>query len=197
MRTRSIAFLTIALALVLATTFITLADQPFSYMYKRGEESYLRISGDFDQIERHADRWGDEFVWFSRDGREYVITDAATLATIRTAFRDVEARQPAVRALEQRMRPIEDEIERAEKRVDTMSDRLGDEEMEHAQRSALEQKLEVAERELEAAERRLRPLEQELDKLENELDRLEDVAERKLVEIMGQAVRNGTARRAD
>lgn len=197
MRTRSIAILTIALALVLATTFIALADQPFSYIYKRGGESTIRISGNFDDIKRHADRWGHEFVWFSRDGREYVITDAVTLAAVREAFREVEAFRPTVRAVEEKMRPIEAEMERVEERVDTAGDLFDDDQLTDAQRAALERQLEIAERELEAFERRLRPLEKELDKLDQQADRLEEEAERKLVEIMAQAVRNGTARRTD
>ena len=195
MRTR-----TIALALVITAAVATLltAGNRMSYFYKRGDIGMSRISGSLDQIGKISRQYGSEFVWVSINGREYVIRDAATLAEVRAAFRDVEALHPEERAIERRLKPLEDELEEIEDRVDDAGDRLGDDDdLSDAEREALEEKLRVAEREMRDLEQRMRPIEREQERLEKESERREKIAERQFEKIVERAIAKGIAKRVD
>ena len=54
----------------------------------------ITMSGDVDEvgaIERARDRLGQDFVWFRRDGKAYVVTDAETVRRAADAWRAAEA----------------------------------------------------------------------------------------------------------
>lgn len=190
MRTRTLAF---ALAVLIATA--ALAKTGFSYVYKRGEESYTRINGSIDRIGEVARKYGKEFVWVVLDGREYVIRDAATLAEVRNAFRDVEALEPALNEAEAKLRPYEKELDRIEKRVDAAGDRLDDESLSDSDRDALEARLRQAEEEMHAVEQKMKGLEREMERIEKESERREAAAEKRFEAIVERVVERGIAER--
>jgi chromosome segregation ATPase len=167
-----------------------------SYVYMRGQHQYARISGSgIERMTTLSKRYGKEFVWIHQSGRQYVIRDAATLAAVRDAFREVDAMHPAVRAAEQRLRPFEKKLEAVEDRVDELSDELDDEDLPASERYALEAKLRVAEREMQAIEREMWPVEREMERLDDESEKREAVAELKFEKIIEAAIARGIAER--
>lgn len=184
-----------ALALSAATLF---ASERFSYVYKRGEHSHLRSSGEtIERIVRKSKQWAGEFVWVQREGREYLIRDAATLVEVRAAFAELDAMQPAMREAEARVRPFEEKMSVVERRVDALSDQLDDEDLTEATRGWIEEKLRIAERDMEAIEREMAKVERAMEKVENEMDRREEIAERRFEQIVLRAIGKGKAERLD
>jgi chromosome segregation ATPase len=188
---------TLFLFLVMLATSLTGAEQ-FSYIYKQGDHTHIRSNSGIEQMVSLSKRWTGEFVWLKRNGRQYLIRDAAVLAQVRAAFADLHAYEPKVRAAEESLRPLERKMERIEERMDELSDRLGDdEELDEATRVGLERKLAQAEREFNELERSYRPAERENERMEREHDRLEKIAEEKFEKIVFRAVEEGKAERVD
>jgi hypothetical protein len=183
--------------LLLATVagIVTAGDRPMSYVYKRGDDMHTRINGSIDMITSIGKRYQGEFVWVRTKGHDYMIRDAATLAAVRNAFRDVEALEPAMREVERRLQPFEDQLEVIEDRVDEFSDSLGDENLSDAERDALEAKLRVAEEEMRRVEAPMKSIEAEMERLEKEEERREKIAEREFERIVERAIAGGVAQR--
>lgn len=175
------------------------AKDRFTYIYKRGDNSHMRISGAFDRIGdiSKTKKYGNEFVWLRMDGSSYVIRDAVTLAEVRNTFRDVEAMEPSLREVERRLEPFEREFERVEERVDELGDSLDDDHLSDAARDAIEDKLRDAESAMRAVEARMRPVEREMERLEKESERREEIAEKQFEAIVERVVRQGVAQRVD
>lgn len=194
----------IALALLVSavvTGAIVAGNQPVTYIYKRGDNHYTRLSGPFnesiDQMVKATKKYGNEFVWLRKNGRNYVIRDAATLAEVRNAFREVEAMEPSLREVERRLKPFEREMEKIEERVDALGDSLDDEDMAEATRDSIEARLRDAEKQLRAVEAKANVIEREMEKLEHESERLEQIAEKRFEAIVERAVGNGVAERVE
>ena len=195
MRTRLLAFAFLLVAV--AVGVLTAGDKSMSYIYKRGDNSYTRLNGSLDKIGAVSRRYGSEFVWVRSNGRSYVIRDAATLAAVRTAFREVEAMEPSLRAVENRLKPFEQQLEAVEQRVDAFGDQLDDENLAESTRDAIEAKLRDAEDDMRDVERRMAGIEREMDRLEKEVEKLEEVAEERFEAIVLRAIKSGVAERAD
>lgn len=188
---------TLFLFLVMLATSIIGAEQ-FSYIYKQGDHTHIRSNSGIEQMVALSKRWQGELVWLKRNGRQYLIRDAAVLAEVRGAFAELHAYEPRLRAAEERLRPLERKMERIEDRMDHLSDRLGDEEdLDAATRRDLERQLRDAEREFSDLERSYRPAERENERMEREHDRLERIAEEKFETIVLRAVDRGKAERVD
>jgi septal ring factor EnvC (AmiA/AmiB activator) len=191
MRTRLLT-----LALLLTAGVLMAEERPMSYIYKRGEGLYTRISGAaIDRIGDVAKKYGDEFVWVRVSGRNYVIRDAAALAEVRGAFAAVEAMEPSLHAIEQRMKPFEREMEKIEERVDSLGDRLDDESLSESARDAIEDRLHAAENEMRAVEDKMQVVEREMERIENESEKREAAAEDRFEEIVERAIARGVAER--
>lgn len=188
----------LVLLFLLAATALA-GDRPsFPYVYKTGEQAHLRSSGeDIETIVRISKRWTGEFVWLRKDGREYLIRDAAVLASVRAAFADMHAFEPRLRAANEKRRPWEEKMDALEERMDQISDQLGDEELTDRTRAHLESKLRELERQADAIEGDYQAAEREAERLEQEMDRLEEIAEAKFEQIVLRAVREGRAQRVD
>jgi chromosome segregation ATPase len=195
MRTRLLAFALLLLAA--AAGVVTAGDKSMSYVYRRGDSSYTRINGPIDKIGSMTKRYGNEFVWVRSNGRSYVIRDAATLAEVRNAFREVEAMEPSLRAIEQRLKPFEDQMEAIEQRVDAFGDQLDDEDLGESTRNAIEAKLRDAEDDMRDVERRMNSIEREMERLEKEVDKREEAAEERFERIVKRAIESGAAEPAD
>lgn len=193
MRTRWIAFALLLSAV--AAGMLTAGDQPMSYVYKRGDGTYARINGSIDQIGKVAKKYGGEFVWVRSDGRNYVIRDAATLAEVREAFREVEAMEPSLREVESRLKPYEERMDAVEQRVDAFGDQLDDEDLGESARDSIEAKLRDAEDDMRDLERQMAHIEREMEKLEKESERREKIAERQFEQIIERAIERGVATR--
>lgn len=199
MRTRLIA-LALLVSGALAGAIVA-GNQPLTYIYKRGDSHYTRISGPFnesiDRMVKATKQYGNEFVWLRKNGRNYVIRDAKTLAEVRQAFREVEAMEPSLREVERRLKPFEREMEEIEERVDTLGDSLDDEDMPGSTREAIEDKLREAEKKMRAVEEKARVIEREMERLEQQSEKLEEIAEKRFEAIVERAVNGGVAERVE
>jgi chromosome segregation ATPase len=196
MRTRMIALALLVSAAV--TGGIAASNRPDTYVYKRGNGMYSRISGSaINRIGEIYKKYGNEFVWLRMNGRSYVIRDAATLAEVRNAFRHLEEMDPSLRDVERRMKPFEQELEKIEERVDSLGDSLDDERLSDAKRDAIEAKLRDAEEKMRGVEEKMRLVEREMEKLEKQAEKLEKVAEARFDVIVQRAVEQGVAERVE
>lgn len=177
---------------------LSAGDRGMSYIYKRGEGLYTRISGSaIDRIGAVAKKYGNEFVWVRVGGRNYVIRDAATLAEVRNAFREVEAMEPSLHEAEKRMKPFEKQMEDVEERLDSLGDRLDDDSLSDSARDAIEQKMHAAEKDMHAIEKQMEGVERELERIEKESEKREAVAEDRFEAIVERAIERGVAERGD
>jgi hypothetical protein len=196
MRTRMLA-----LALLLSASVagvVTAAGRNMSYIYRRGDVGFTRISGaGISHIGAVSKKYGGEFVWVRVDGRNYLIRDAATLAEVRNAFREVEAMDPTIRDVERRLKPFEQRMEDIEERLDAISDIDDDEDenLSDSQRDELERKMRDAERDMREVEQQMKPIERELERLERESERREKIAEDRFERIVERAIGSGIAER--
>lgn len=186
---------TIALLFLLIAA-LSLSAAEMSYMFKRGDRSYI-VTGNINvtNIGSLTRRFSGDYLWAKIGGREYLIREDAVLAEARRAFAEVEANQEKYHALEKRMRPVERRYDLLEEQHDELSDNLSD----HPERysAAEERDLERRIREIEA---QMRPLAAELEVfeqqeqlLDDKQERLEDAAEKKLREIIERAIAGGVA----
>lgn len=173
----------LALTLLVAATAMAGSRDRFSYVYKHGSRSTVRIGGSFDHYPREAKRWSGDYIWLYRNGNGYLIRDAGVLAAVRGAFAQVEALEPKMREVEARFNPIERKYEALEEKMDELSDR--DEED-----PALERAMHAIEADYKKAER-------EVEAVEKEMDRREEIAEKKFEEIVIRAIDQGKAQRVD
>ena len=193
MRTRLLAF---ALLLAAVATIVLASDSSkSSYIYMRGGRTYLR--GSINDLKALSGRNEKELVWSRQGGREYVITDPSVLATIREAYADLDAKQKPLKAIEERLKPHERELSRVERRIDDLSDQLGDEDLAESTRATLERQLDAAEDEMRKVEAGMADLEREMERLEREMDHIEEAAEAKFEQIVQKAIAAGKATRVD
>jgi prefoldin subunit 5 len=194
MRTR----LTVFVLLLAAVALIVIAapgSTKSSYMYKRGDSTYLR--GSLDDLKGLTGKHGNEFVWTRQGGREYVITDRAVLDAVRVAYTELDALEKPLHELEKRLRPHERELDRVEQRMDALSDQLGDEDLSESTRDAVERQMRAVEDEMRQVEDRMRVVEREMERFEKEMDRVEEAAEAKFEKIVERAIAQGKAKRVD
>jgi hypothetical protein len=125
------------------------------------------------QLRTMQARYGHDFFWVRRDGREFVIHDAAFLAQAQALFAPMRALNPEVRA-----------VAREEAALDREEDRLEDSEDDS---QAVRDRL----REIHARQREVEARERELDRRQEEMER---VAEAKLWQMVDEAVRSGLAK---
>ena len=173
----------LALTLLVAATATAGSRDRFSYVYKHGGRSTVRIGGSFEHYPRDARRWSGDYIWLYRNGNGYLIRDAGVLAAAHAAFAHRDALEPKMREVEARFHPIERKYEALEERLDELSDR--DEED-----PALERAMHAIEADYEKAER-------EVEAVEKEMDRREEIAEKKFEEIVIRAIDQGKATRVD
>jgi chromosome segregation ATPase len=197
MRTRLLV-LALLLSAIAAGVLTAGSKDSMSYIYRRGDGLHTRISGaGINRIGAVAKKYGDEFVWVRLSGRQYVIRDAATLAEVRSVFREVEAMEPSLHAVEKRLKPFEEKMEDVEERVDSLSDRLDDESLGESARDAIEAKMRDAERDMHAVEKQMEGIEREMETLEREVERREAAAEDRFQLLVERSIDRGVAQRVD
>jgi hypothetical protein len=169
---------TLALALLLVPTLASAAPctpRNFSYAYStRAGTISLSGSANLEQFIHAQKRFaGADFLWTRLKGREYLIRDAQTLDRVRALF-------APLRALEPEMDRINDEEGDLDEQVDAIHD--GPEaKRDEARLQKLEQRLEV-----------IRRRQRELERMEAEI---ECAAEKKLIPLIEEAIREGRAKR--
>jgi chromosome segregation ATPase len=176
----------LALSLLVAVAALAGTPDRFAYIYKRGDDTMMRINGSLEAYQRIARRWSGEYIWVNRNGRQYLIRDVAVLAAARGAFAEMEKFEPSLRAAEEKLRPIEKRHDAIEDRIEALEDD-----------DSLEAQLRAAERQLRAMEGQLQAAEREVERMDREMERLEEIAEKKFEAIVLRAIDAGKAQRVD
>lgn len=97
------------------------------YALVRGDRAGIVMSGSTDDIDDiRAPRRGpdDEYLWFRRDGKAWVVRDADTLRQAREARRQDDALEAQMRALDARMRPHSERMQAMGRQMDALSGQL-------------------------------------------------------------------------
>jgi DNA repair exonuclease SbcCD ATPase subunit len=159
-----------------------------------GPESRISFStgAEIPQIRAMQARFGGDFLWVRRHGNAYVIRDAALVQRARSFFVSVSALAPAQEAVGREEAKLDHEEERLEAIADWASDSEGrtrsakdDRSRESALRDAEAKLVEVRAKQRDVGQR-----EREIDQREEALER---EAERKLWQLVDDAIRSGAA----
>ena len=163
----------------------------FSYVLVRGSEHMMTgpdVSLNVALAKRDA--YGSDFMWFKKDGREYLIRDGMTLDRIEGLFEPERAYKPEAKRVKRELRPLE----RRESELDRLIDALTDRDEGPALTAAEENRLRDLRREIDEVQKQMRVLERQEDEIERTRDALEADAERAMLPILDQAIRSGTAK---
>jgi prefoldin subunit 5 len=175
--------------LLLLIAISAAAGSNFGYLFSRDGNTIISGNIDVDRILSVNKRFGAPYLWARVDGRQYLITDAATLNQAEAAFAEVNAFRAENERLDRKMDPLEEREEELEERIDRITDAAEDdgEPIDRGQLNRLRAELrEVA--------RQLRDLEREEERIDRRTDALADAAEKKLQGIIERAIDRGLAR---
>lgn len=165
-----------------------------AYIYKRGDNTHAMRVDDSVRIDRWDDEGGRDYLFVRLEGREYLITDAATLDRVEAAFAPSRAAREERREAKEKLRPLQHEersVNREMSRLDrdrARAERRGDTFTEYESRKReLENKRERLQREIRA-------MEPEYKRLERKSSEARETALRRLEDIVRDAVRRGVAK---
>lgn len=94
-----------------------------SYAFVRKGEDGIAMSGDMDDrraIEAARARIDGDFLWFRRDGKAWVVSDAATIASARQAWAGIEGIEKEMQALQAKMTPHSERMEALGQRMQAL-----------------------------------------------------------------------------
>lgn len=94
-----------------------------SYAFVRKGEDGITMSGDMDDrraIEAARARIDDDFLWFRRDGKAWVVRDAATIASARQAWAGIESIEKEMQALQAKMTPHSERMQALSQRMQAL-----------------------------------------------------------------------------
>jgi len=152
-----------------------------SYALVRGDRDGITMSGELDdagEIRLVRGSIDGDFLWFRRDGKAWVVRDAATLARAREAWAGTDALGERMQALEARMKPHGARMEALAERMQALD---GDNAFESPEARAATERMEalgekaeaLAERQVALVERMHGATEADHARLERERDALE------------------------
>ncbi|MGG6461557.1 M56 family metallopeptidase [Solilutibacter silvestris] len=138
-----------------------------------------------------------DFIWFRKDGKAYVVRDAATLARVEQAWAALEPQQAKIRDLQAQMAPHQQEIEALGKRMDGMQVKVAqtpearDEELKmqklaEEQRELAEQQRKLAMQQVQASDAQRDALNRQMQQLSMQQDALSKQMERHSVALQAQ-----------
>jgi predicted phage tail protein len=156
-------------------------------------------------------RFGNTFLWFRFEKKDYVIQDPATLVKARELFKEdaeLEAQEAALETQEAELDHQHEAIDARRDVLDEQRDRLGaqeEDQAEDAQGSAsahtgLDAERRKLDKEMQALDKELQTLDQELEKLSQQLEavsakqeKVMNAAEHQLQQMMMDTVKSGIA----
>lgn len=156
-------------------------------------------------------RFGNAFLWFRHEKKDYVIQDPATLAKARELFKDdpeLEAQEKALEEQETKLDKQRDAVDARRDALDEQRDRLVDDEEdqdEEAPKSAtararLDAEMQKLDKGMQALDKDMQGMDKELEKLSKKLEdisakqeKLMHAAEGQLQLMMVEAVKSGVA----
>lgn len=163
----------------------------FTYILVYNGSQTIRSGPDvsLDVALAKRDQYRGDFLWFKKDGRAFLIRDAATLERIEAFFERGRAYKPEAKRIERELRSLE----RRESQLDREIDRLTDRDDGPRLTAAEEDHLRDLRREIDSVHSHMRPLEREEEEIDRKRDELEAQAERDMVPILDEAMRTGVA----
>lgn len=163
----------------------------FTYVLVYGGSQTIRSGPNvsLDVALAKRDRYSGDFLWFQKDGRRYLIRDAATLERIEAPFDRARERKPESKQLKSETRTLERRESRLDREIDALTDRDGRPPLTASE----EDHLRDLRSEMRSIEQRLRELERQEDEIDRERDALEAEAERAMGPILDEAIRTGVA----
>jgi prefoldin subunit 5 len=163
----------------------------FSYVLVRGSQHMLTGSDVSLKVAMaRRDTYGSDFMWFKKDGREYLIRDARTLDRLEGLFERERAYKPEAKRVRRELRPLERRESELDPEIDALTDR---DDHDHPLTAAEEDRLRDLRREMETVHSRMRVLEQQEEEIDRKRDELEAEAERAMMPILEEAIRSGVA----
>jgi hypothetical protein len=159
-----------------------------------GETSYVTGMDIEDFVALRKARIGD-FLWFRRDGKRYLVTDAGILDAAREALRPSDQLGREMDALSARLKPYQDReeaIDREDEALEDAEEALGDRDgtSERLRLEARRDELEAQRRVLRSEMRLLEEEERELEAREREV---EEVVDAEIERLADDALRRGLA----
>ena len=156
-----------------AVALLGASSRKDAYIISIGHQT--TISGtSVEQLVSVTKRLNGRYVWVRRSGREYLMTDEATLSRAQALFADATA-----------LAPEQEAVSREEERLDREADQLSDK--DERLTAAEEKRLAELRDQLRDVSRRERELDRKQEALERE-------AERGLWELVDDAIRDGIAK---
>lgn len=146
------------------------------------------MSASVDDLMALRSRYSEDFLWFRRGGREYLISDSSLIEEAARFFDPLRALRPQQKALAERERKLDREEEALDREHDAATD------SDEYREARLDEDLRAVETRLRAVQEQQRDVEREeriLDAREEDLDK---AAEAKLERLFDGALRNGLAR---
>lgn len=157
-------------------------------LYRSGGDSSMNVS--IRELRALRSRFSDDFLWFRRGSREYLITDSAAIDAAEHCFDALRTLRPEQRALAERNRALD----REEEALDREHDALSDEDGRRTRDSRFDERRRTVQSRLRAVREQQRDLEREERILDEREEDLERAAEAKLDLLIDDAVRSGLAR---
>jgi hypothetical protein len=159
-----------------------------AYVLSRaGGDSSMNAS--VDDLKALRSRFSEDFLWFRRNGKEYVISDPAVIDEAERCFDALRPLRPQQEALGDRDRVLDREEEALDREYDALVD------ADHDTREARsDERRRDIEEQLRAVREQQRDLEREERILGERQEALEKVAEARLDRLIDDALRRGVAR---
>jgi len=183
-----------AVALVAAAPALAAGPSSRAQALCLGDTSYVTgMDIDYFVALRKAQR-GD-FFWFRRDGKRYLVTDAAFLDAARKALQPSDEVRREMDGVNARLKPYEDREEQIDREDSALED--AEDALEGRDDAAERRRLETRRHEIEAQRRVLRserrPIEEEERRLETREREVEIVVDAELERLAEDALRRGLA----
>ena len=147
-------------------------------LVRKGRDGYM-MSGSTDDIrdiEAAKRRIDGDFLWFRRDGKAYLLRDAATLARVEQAWAPLKPHEARMQELQAQMEPHQRKLDALGKRMDTLHAKFEQTpEMKQAERSlqALAgQQRDLAAQQLALASKQMRASDAQRDELSRKMEQL-------------------------
>lgn len=107
-----------------ATTVAATSDSAETYAFVRQDSDRLTMSGetsDLDEIRDARSRIDGDFLWFRRDGKAYVLRDAATVERLSALWANSASREAEMKALSAQMEAESQKMEAIARRFEAAS----------------------------------------------------------------------------
>ena len=162
----------------------------FSYVLVRG--SHMMMTGPDMSLGvglAKREQYGNNFLWFTRGRHQYLIRNTAMLDRIDHLFDAKRFYDPKAEGIRDQLRPLE----RRESDLDHATEAFENRDAGPPLTAAELKRVEELRHEKAALHDRMHDLEKQEDEIDRKRDALEADAERAMVPILDEAIRNGVA----